>query len=108
MLEELERVLKYPRIAEHLKMSQEEIGNFLRYLSLYATVVEPEMRLDVVVQDPSGDRVLECALIGNASYSITGDHHLLEIEEYQGIVILPPAGFIALLNLGKKKPNKSF
>jgi predicted nucleic acid-binding protein len=51
--------------------------------------------------------VLECALIGNASYSITGDHHLLEIEEYQGIVILPRQLY-RFLNLGRRNQIRVF
>jgi len=49
---------------------------------------------------------LECAIAGGASYIITGDKHLLELKEYQGIVILSPAGFFALLEEEEEKGSK--
>jgi len=33
-----------------------------------------------------------------AAFIITGDQHLLGLEEYAGIVILSPAGFLAFLD----------
>ena len=46
-------------------------------------------------------RRLACALAGDAQHIITEDRHLLELGEYQGILILSPAGSVALLNLQK-------
>ena len=106
LLRELEGALGYPRVVKYLKLTQEEIRTFLKNLATIATVVEPELRLAVIEKDPDDNRILECAVAGNASYIITGDKHLLEIKEYQGIVILSPAGFLTLLELEKKKSRK--
>lgn len=59
--------------------------------------------IKVIEKDPPDNRYLECAREGQASYIVTGDKHLLEIKEHEGIVILPPAGFLALMELEKKK-----
>ncbi|MDH7513972.1 MAG: hypothetical protein QHH14_13580 [Clostridiales bacterium] len=37
---------------------------------------------------------MECALEGKADYVISGDHHLLDLGEFQGIPILSAAGFL--------------
>jgi predicted nucleic acid-binding protein len=34
---------------------------------------------------------------GGAQYLVSGDRHLLQLGEYRGIQILPPAAFVALL-----------
>jgi predicted nucleic acid-binding protein len=52
----------------------------------------------VIGADPTDNRVLECAVAGNAAYIVTGDKHLLDIKEYQGIIMLSPAGFLAFLD----------
>jgi predicted nucleic acid-binding protein len=71
----------------------------LRFYDNTAVVVESDIKLDVVPEDPDNNRVLECALASQAAYIITGDGHLLEIGEFEGIVILPPTGFLMLLSL---------
>jgi uncharacterized protein len=53
--------------------------------------------LDVITEAAADNRVLECAVAGNAAYIVTGDRHLQNIKEYQGIVILPTAVFLAYL-----------
>jgi predicted nucleic acid-binding protein len=74
----------------------------LGYLGKVATFVDPQIKLDVIEDDPDDNRVLECALTGGATYIISGDTHLLNVKEYQGIVILSPAGFLTLLKSVEK------
>ena len=58
-------------------------------------MVDPQFGLDVITDDPDDNRILECAVAASASYIISGDDHLLALEKYKGIVVLPPAGFLA-------------
>ena len=101
LLAELANTLSYQHVSKYFKEPEEKIGALLRRLRTVATVVEPQFTLDVVEQDPPDNRVLECAVAGGASYIVTGDNHLLELKEYQGIVILNPAGFLAALRMEK-------
>lgn len=64
---------------------------FLRVVKITGT-------LKVVAADPDDDKVLECAVAGGASHIITGDRrHLLPMKSFQGISIVTPAEFIALV-----------
>lgn len=55
-------------------------------------------RLKVVSADPDDDKVIECAVVGGATHIVTGDRrHLLPLGRYQGIEIVTPAAFVALL-----------
>jgi putative PIN family toxin of toxin-antitoxin system len=101
LLHELERALNYPKIAGRLKLAPEEASLFLSHFAAIATVVEPRVKLEAIVKDPDDNRVLECAVAGHAAYIVSGDKHLLELEEYMGIVILPPSGFLTVLDIGK-------
>ena len=98
ILDEIERVLRYPRIVKRHKQDETAIQRFLKLLENEAIIVEPTDVLGVVKDDESDNRYLECAVKGKAQYVISGDKHLLDIGEYRGIVILPPAAFVAILS----------
>lgn len=53
--------------------------------------------LHVVEDDPDDDKFIECALVGSAEVIVSGDHHLLDIEAYEGIRILSAAEFLSQL-----------
>jgi hypothetical protein len=99
LLDELKRVLRYKRVRKYLEMTSVEIDSLIKQWSSTAVYIDSEMRLDVVEDDPDDNRVLECAVAAEAEYIVSGDDHLLDLGEYRGIEVLPPAGFIVLLNL---------
>jgi putative PIN family toxin of toxin-antitoxin system len=99
LIAELRRALTYERVRKFVKLSAEELERLQRLYKTTAIVVESEIKLDVVHEDPDDNRVLECALASQASYIVTGDKHLLELGEFEGIMILPPAGFLIVLQL---------
>ena len=98
ILDEIERVLRYPRLVKRHKQDETAIQRFLKLLENEAIIVEPTDVLGIVKDDESDNRYLECAVKGKAQYVISGDKHLLDIGEYRGIVILPPAAFVAILS----------
>lgn len=97
LLRELKRALHYPRVQRYYEGSDKKIDAFLNRFQKVAVVVEPENRLEVIAADPADDRVLECAVAGGADYIVSGDHHLLDLKNYRGIVILNPAAFLPLV-----------
>ena len=99
ILQEVARVLRYPRIQEHYRLSEEIVQRFLSLLRKGAIVVEPDEEVQVVERDHSDNRYLECAVAGRAEYVVSGDGHLLDLKEHRGIRILSPREFVALLKL---------
>jgi len=99
ILQELQRVLHYPKLRQRYHLPEEGIQRFLRLLRRQAIGVEPSEELTVIQHDPTDNRYLECAIAGEADIIVSGDHHLAELGEYQGIQILSPAGSLALLKL---------
>jgi predicted nucleic acid-binding protein len=49
----------------------------------------------VVKEDPEDNRAPECAAAARAEFIVTGDKHLLQLEEYAGIRIMKVADFIS-------------
>lgn len=103
LISELEQALGYPQVRKYLKLSQEEIEGFLKRFTTVASVVPPQVTLDMIEKDPADNRVLECALAGGAAYIVSGNHHLLELKEYRQVVILNPRSFLAALDLAGRE-----
>ena len=56
--------------------------------------VHPVMALDAVRDDPDDNRILECALAGNAEFVVTGDKDLLRLRQHGKIRILLESEFL--------------
>lgn len=102
LLMELRKALSYQRVQTHIKLSARELNAFLRYFQSMVINSDPQETFNVIEDDPEDNRVLECAVEAKASFVVSGDRHLLHLKEYRGIVILPPAGFLALLVLNNR------
>jgi putative PIN family toxin of toxin-antitoxin system len=51
--------------------------------------------LAVVPDDPDDDKFVECAAVSGASAIVSGDRHLLNLQEYQGIRVFSAAAYLA-------------
>ncbi|MCC6167944.1 MAG: putative toxin-antitoxin system toxin component, PIN family [Caldilineaceae bacterium] len=103
-LEELARVLRYPKIRKRLRVSDAELDDYVRLLRAKVVVVAPQERVEAVTDDASDNVYLEIALAGKADCVVTGDRHLLQLEQYQGILILTPADFLDYLTSLSENP----
>jgi putative PIN family toxin of toxin-antitoxin system len=83
-LEEIGRVLAYPRIRRILRWDDETIGRFLRQLYLRAEVVEPAPQT-VEVRDSDDLHVLQTLAAGAAELLVTGDEDLLTLRKRYAI-----------------------
>lgn len=93
-LEEIGRVLAYPKIRRILHWDDETIGRFLRQLYLRAEVVEPAPQ-PAEVRDRDDLHVLRALASGAADLLVTGDEDLLVLRERYAIET--PAQFVKRL-----------
>ena len=89
MLDELARVLR-----KKFNQPEDKIEDQLALVANYSQITGPKIKVNVVKEDPSDNKVLECALSCNAEFIVTGNNHLLKLGEYRGIKIVKPAEFI--------------
>lgn len=68
----------------------------------FSVVVTIPGTLKVIAADPDDDAVVECAVVGQAQYIVSGDRHLLALGNYQGIQIVTAADFLVLLQKQRK------
>jgi hypothetical protein len=97
ILREIGRVFRYPKIAKRHRWSEPRIRVFVEDLSRLAILTPGVKTLSVIKDDPSDNRYLECAVEGEADYIVSGDEHLLSLENFQGIEILTPRAFLEVL-----------
>ncbi len=96
LLAELRQVLRYPKFG----FEEEEIEGFVSDLLDHAVTVSPSQTVEVIEEDPEDNRVIECALPAGARWIVSGDKHLLGLEEYEGIRIVSAATAINVLEKG--------
>ena len=72
----------------------EFVEDLIAYLMRKAGLVTPSQGLAVVRQDPSDDKFLEAALEAGAECLVTGDPHLLRLQEFRGLRIVTVRVFL--------------
>jgi len=101
ILDEIERVLNYPKIAELHKLTEAERRELITLLREESHVVHPAQSLHIS-PDEADNRYIECAVAGAADYLVTGDKkHLLPLGVHEGIQIVSPAVFLSLLQIDR-------
>lgn len=91
----LNRTLQKPYFRQH--MTPNQVDRVLAILRIRAQIVTPRVSVHGVGEDEEDDLVLSTALSGAAEFLVTGDRHLQQIGNYQGLIILPPREFLGVL-----------
>jgi uncharacterized protein len=91
LLDEIGRVLSYPKIQGRLRWGQDEIARFLLLLRFKADVVDIGSEKASVPGDPGDDPVLATLLAADADCLVSGDSDLLALRDR--FPILTPAEF---------------
>jgi hypothetical protein len=94
VIREIKRILLYPRLQKYHQKTAQEIDAYFEDVLMFAWLVEGEVNVDIIKDDPSDNKYLACAYEGEADYIVSGDHHLLDKETYQGIAIVNAKAFL--------------
>lgn len=89
-------VTKFDRAPDRARAAAEEIRDLSR------VVIIPHA-LRVVRDDPTDNKIIECAVAGGATHIVSGDkRHLLSLGQYEDIAIVSAADFLALVAEGEQ------
>ena len=92
LLEELARVLEYPRLHRYY-----DAGTRARFVALVAAlceIVELPEEVPRICRDPDDDWVIACAVAGEADVIVSGDCDLLDLGQVGDIPILSAREFL--------------
>ncbi|HXV60275.1 MAG TPA: putative toxin-antitoxin system toxin component, PIN family [Vicinamibacteria bacterium] len=98
ILEEVRKGLDYPKVRKKIDATDEELDAWVESLGVLADVVSGVPDVRVVESDPDDDLYVAAALDGRADFIVSGDRHLVELEEVQGVRIVTPRQFLDLLD----------
>ena len=95
MLEELDRVLQYPRL--HRYYDAQARIRFVALVASLSEIVDLPHEVPHICRDPDDDWVIACAVAGDADVIVTGDRDLLGLIQVSRIPILSARQFRELL-----------
>jgi uncharacterized protein len=95
LLDELRRVLSYPKLQAVIG----EADELIELLALAAIMVTPTETVELV-RDPDDNRLIEAARTGRADVIVTGDQDLLTLGRVDQIEILTARQFLEALQRG--------
>ncbi len=97
IIEELARVLSYPKLVKRHGLGKEELKKFVSDLLSIMSLVEGKKAIEVIMEDPADNNYLSCAVDAKADFIVFGDIHLLNLREYEGTQIITPTQFLGML-----------
>jgi putative PIN family toxin of toxin-antitoxin system len=90
ILAEMATVLR----GEKFAWPEPEIQKAQKEIAELSERVQTTETLSVITDDPSDNRILECAAAGEVDYIVSGDKHLLKLEQFRNTPILKVADFL--------------
>jgi len=97
IIAEITRVVAYPKISAKYGITEMDVNNLIALLRRQALLVEGNTPVAIIEEDPMDNRILACALEGQADCIVSGDRHLLKLSRFQNIPIISGRAFIQIL-----------
>ena len=82
-------------LARKFSKDADELARVAVFLTDLAEVVRPRKKLRVLADEPD-NRILECALTGNADAIVTGDGAMLKVKTFRGIRLISLRDYLDL------------
>ena len=84
-------------VIRDFKYSKEKVDEIIIKLLNVFKVIKSDIKIDIIGEDPSDNKILECAVSSNAEFILSYDDHLLKLKEYNNIKIINPTEFLKKL-----------
>lgn len=94
IIEEMREVLE----GKKFQYPKEITDLIIHELEALVEIVKPKHKITVIDKDPEDNRVLECAQESQADYIVSGDEHLLELENFEGSKIVTAEEILEILD----------
>ena len=93
-LKELIDVMSRPKLLRITGINEDELNRLVSYLRNSSIVVDSSEDISIAIEDPNDTKFISCAVQAGAKYIVSGDHHLLDVEKFEGTAIVTPAEFL--------------
>jgi uncharacterized protein len=98
IIAEIRATLDYPRIRRKYSITDEDVEGLAALLQHDALLVPGEAdTAGTIPADPTDEKILACALDGQADLIVSGNLHLLDLVQYRGVPVLNARQFLERL-----------
>jgi putative PIN family toxin of toxin-antitoxin system len=97
IVSEVFRTLGRDRVLRKYRVAQVRTERLREFLESRPVSVDITVEVHGVATHPEDDLILATAVSGQADYLVTGDRQLLALGSYQGVQIVTPRNFLAIL-----------
>jgi len=80
-------------LAVKFSRDKDELPRVAVNLADLAELIKPDERINILKDKPD-NRILECAVSGDADIIVTGDKEMLKLQEYKGVRIITLRDYI--------------
>lgn len=81
------------KLREKFHWSEDRLTVFLGRIRKIAEIVKSTEKVNIITRDPDDNKILECALAGNADLIVTADQDLIKLKTFKRIGIIHPKTF---------------
>lgn len=102
LLAELTRILRRDKFSKAVTASGMTVTDLVLGYAELATLVTPVEIPPTILSDPDDDHVLACAIAAHADYIVSGDRHLLALNQFQNIPIITAASAVQIIRTNEE------
>ncbi|TSC87591.1 MAG: putative toxin-antitoxin system toxin component, PIN family [Microgenomates group bacterium Gr01-1014_7] len=78
------------KLTNKFNRPQEDINNYVSRIRKFIEIVEITEKISVIIRDPKDNKILECAVSGQADLIVSLDQDLIKLKTFRGIGIIHP------------------
>ncbi len=78
------------KLEEKFDWLKEDIDLFITKMKKISEIVNTTEKVNIIKRDPEDNKILECALAGEADLIVTSDQDLIKLKVFKGIGIIHP------------------
>ena len=102
IIKEIRHSLEYPHITKKYHFKKEDVESLIDLIEHEAVVASDSIRLNLIKEDPSDNKILACAIEAQANYIVSGDKHLLKLQQYKNILIVTTQKFLEIIKANSR------
>jgi len=94
IIAEYDKTVNSDEIIEKIENKSLILSKVIQKVISNSEIIEPKNKFNIIKDNPSDNRILECAKEGKSEFIITNDNHLLKLKEFEEIRIITPKEFL--------------
>lgn len=80
----------HQKLTKKFEWTEKDVEFFVNTIREISEIVQIEEKLSVITRDPDDNKILECALAGEADLIVSSDQDLIKLKKFRNIAIVHP------------------